>query len=157
MGCQVSILDKVIFVQNEYNQRKLLYFVYRHTAELSKTDFQSQFYVPKMIWILFLKFLFLRSTYFLKWYLIFDDSTQCLFTKYNNFLGVCWCLDKNIFNFNPSFENLTTHTAILDIIPFQKIKVPQQNFTLAESFYNFKYGSSIIMSKVSQKISVMKT
>ena len=29
--------------------------------------------------------------------------------------------------------------------------------SLAESFYNFKYGSSIIMSKVSQQISVMKT
>ena len=27
---------------------------------------------------------------------------------------------------------------------------------LAESFYNVKYGSSIITSKVSQKISVMK-
>ena len=32
-----------------------------------------------------------------------------------------------------------------------------QTFLIAESFYNVKYGSSINTSKVSQKISVMKT
>ena len=31
-----------------------------------------------------------------------------------------------------------------------------ETFAIAESFYNIKYGSSIITSKVSQKISVIK-
>ena len=33
----------------------------------------------------------------------------------------------------------------------------ENNDTLAESFYNIRYGSSIIRSKTRQKFSVMKT
>ena len=42
-------------------------------------------------------------------------------------------------------------------IKWGKIKFIWHTYILAESFYNIKYGSSIITSKVSQKILVMKT
>ena len=42
---------------------------------------------------------------------LFDTSPLHQFSKFNNFLWVCWFLDKNIFNFVP--VNLTTRITIL--------------------------------------------
>ena len=38
---------------------------------------------------------------FLKWLLIFDTSPLTQFSKFNNFLWVCWFLVKNLSNFVP--------------------------------------------------------
>ena len=43
-----------------------------------------------------------KSLYFLKWCPIFDTSPLTQFSKFNNFLWVCWFLGKNISNFVPS-------------------------------------------------------
>ena len=40
--------------------------------------------------------------------------TLIQFSQFNNLLGVCWFLGKNLSNFVPSFENSTTR--IMDII-----------------------------------------
>ena len=40
-----------------------------------------------------------KSLYFLKWCPIFDTSPLTQFSKFNNFLWVCWFLGKNISNF----------------------------------------------------------
>ena len=42
-----------------------------------------------------------KSLYFLKWCPIFDTSQLIQFSKFNNFLGVCWFLAKNHSNFVP--------------------------------------------------------
>ena len=44
---------------------------------------------------------------------LFDTSPLTQFSKFNNFLWVCWFLGKNLSNFVPPFENSTTHIAIL--------------------------------------------
>ena len=54
------------------------------------------------------------SLYSLKWCPIFDTSPLTQFSKFNNFLWVCWFLGKNISNFvppawildNPYYHNL---------------------------------------------------
>jgi hypothetical protein len=86
--------------------------------KVPKSDFQSQFSMSKIIGI-FLNFFSLKninlgthflliafldninfkSLYFLKWCPIFDTSPFTQFSKFNNFLWVCWFLGKNIFNF----------------------------------------------------------
>ena len=56
----------------------------------------------------------LLTFYCLKWCPIFNDSTICLFTKYNNFLRVpCWFLAKNISIFYTFLWNLTTHVTTI--------------------------------------------
>ena len=47
----------------------------------------------------FLLFTYFKTLYFLKLCPIFNNSTLCLFTKYNIFLGVSWFLAKNLSNF----------------------------------------------------------
>ena len=42
-----------------------------------------------------------KSFYFLKWCPIFDTSLLIQFSKFNNFLWVCWLLCKNLSNFVP--------------------------------------------------------
>ena len=42
-----------------------------------------------------------KSLYFLKWCPIFDTSPLTQFSKFNNFLWVCWFLGKNLSNFVP--------------------------------------------------------
>ena len=44
-----------------------------------------------------------------KWCLIFDTSLLVQFSKFNNFLWVCWFLGKNLSSFVPPLENSTTH------------------------------------------------
>ena len=60
-------------------------------------EFRSTFFV---IDIFFITLIF-KSLYFLKWYPIFDTSTLTQFSKFNNFLWVCWFLGKNLSNFVP--------------------------------------------------------
>ena len=75
--------------------------------------FLSFFFVERYLLIYFLLLTFLttyifKTLYFLKWCL---DSTILIFTKYNNFLGVCldiW-LKTNLILY-PSLRNLTTHS-----------------------------------------------
>ena len=43
----------------------------------------------------------ITSLYFLKWCPIFDTSQLTQFSKFNNFLWVCWFLGKNLSNFVP--------------------------------------------------------
>ena len=45
--------------------------------------------------------LIFKSLYFLKWCPIFDTSPLTKFSKFNNFLWVCWFLGKNLSNFVP--------------------------------------------------------
>ena len=59
-----------------------------------------------------------KSLYFLKWCPIFDRSTLHQFSKLNNFLWVWWFLGKNLSNFVPPLENLTTPIT-MTIIHFQ--------------------------------------
>ena len=88
--------------------------------KVPKFDFQSQFYMSKIISI-FLNFFSLKNInlgahfllltlfdnfkierlLFLKWLLIFDTSPLTQFSKFNNFLWVCWFLGKNLSNFVP--------------------------------------------------------
>ena len=82
-----------------------------------KFDFQSQYSMSKIIPI-FLNFLLIeeyhifrywnfsitsifKSLYFLKWCPIYDTSPLTQFSKFNNFLWVCWFLGKNLSNFVP--------------------------------------------------------
>ena len=43
---------------------------------------------------------------------LFGTSPLTQFSKFNNFLWVCWFLGKNLSNFVPPFENSTTRIAI---------------------------------------------
>ena len=47
-----------------------------------------------------------KSLYFLKWCPIFDTSPLTQFSKFHNFLWVCWFLGKNISNFVPTVWKL---------------------------------------------------
>ena len=74
---------------------------------MPKSDFQSQFSISKIIRNFFIFFslkntnlgaqflllTFFKSLYFLKWCPILQ------FSKFNNYLWVCWFLGKNISNF----------------------------------------------------------
>ena len=53
-----------------------------------------------------------RSTFFLKWCPILDTSPLTPFSKFSNFLWVCWFLGKNISNFVPLLEDSTTRITI---------------------------------------------
>ena len=44
---------------------------------------------------------------------LFDTHPLIQFSKFNNFLWVCWFIGKNLSNLYPPFENSTTHIAIL--------------------------------------------
>ena len=48
----------------------------------------------------------------------FDTSPLTQFSKFDNFLWVCWFLGKNLSNFVPPFENSTTCIAILQLISY---------------------------------------
>ena len=125
--------------KNQHTRRKLLNFENWVNGEVSKSAKSpnlltfSQFSISKIIRI-FLNFFFIeeyqfRSTFFcywhfliasifkslylLKWCPIFDTSPLTQFSKFNNFLWVCWFLGKNLSNFvpPPPFENSTTHIA----------------------------------------------
>ena len=53
-----------------------------------------------------------KSLYLLKWCSIFDTSPLTQFSKFNNFLWVCWFLGKNLSNFVPpvwKLHNLYCH------------------------------------------------
>jgi hypothetical protein len=57
----------------------------------------------------------LKSLYFLKWCSIFDTSPLHQFSRFNNFLWVCWFFFAKIFPIlYPPLENSTTRTTILD-------------------------------------------
>ena len=49
---------------------------------------------------------FFKSLYLLKWCPIFDTSPLTQFSKFNNFLWVCWFLGKNLSNFVPPIWKL---------------------------------------------------
>ena len=86
--------------------------------KVPKFDFQSQFFILKIIGI-FLNFFSLKNinlgahfllftffdninlwiNLFLKWCPIFDSSPLHQFSKFNNFLWACWFLGKILFNF----------------------------------------------------------
>ena len=81
-------------------------------------DFQSQFSKSKIIQI-FLNFFHWRisifkSLYFLKWCPIFDTSPWTQFSKFNNFLWVCWFLGKNLSNSTP--PSLKTRQPVLPYV-----------------------------------------
>ena len=97
---------------------------------VAKFDFQSQFSMSKIIgifliffhwriWIkehIFCNWLFLmtpifKSLYFLKWCSSFDSSPLLQFSKFNNFLWVCWFLAKNLSNF--VYQNADQQTSIV--------------------------------------------
>ena len=90
-----------------------------------KFDFQSQFSMSKII-VIFFNFVFIeeyqfrstffvfdiflitsifKSLYFLKWCQIFDTSPLTQFSKFDNFLWLCWFLGKNLSNFISLQEN----------------------------------------------------
>ena len=56
-----------------------------------------------------------KSLYFLKWCPIFDTSPFTQFSKFNNFLWVCWFLGKK-----PPFANSTTRIAIINVLMVNK-------------------------------------
>ena len=107
---------------NQHIQKKLkLYFVNGHSANLSKC---AKIWPSKSIFcqkLLNLTYHF-RSTFFYYfwqfWFLkhfickSLPNFWQGLFTKYNNFLEVCWFVANNLILY-PSLGNLTTHIAIL--------------------------------------------
>ena len=121
--------------KNQHNQTKLLNFKFSwDNGEMSKTakiwlsksifnvknyPNRSRFFSSKNAYLeahfLLLTFLItsiFKSLYFLKWRPTFDTSPSTKFSKFNNFLWVCWFIGKNLFNFYPLFENSTTRTAI---------------------------------------------
>ena len=63
---------------------------------------------------------------FLKWRLIFDTSPLTQFSKFNNFLWVCWFLGKNLSNFvspvwklyNPYCHSVRSMFRVLGIYNF---------------------------------------
>jgi hypothetical protein len=57
---------------------------------LKNTDLEAHFQIYFLITSIF------KS---LKWCTIFDSSPLHQFSKFNNFLWVCWFLGKNLFNF----------------------------------------------------------
>ena len=62
-----------------------------------------------------------KSLYFLKWCPIFDTSPLIQFSKFNNFLWVCWFLGKNLSNFVPPVWKL--HNPYCHISRGSKFKV----------------------------------
>ena len=73
----------------DYKRPGMLCLALPARRKVQKLDFQSEFSMSKIIRIL----------------------TQ--FSKFNNFLRVCWFLGKNRSNFVPPFKNSTTRIAIL--------------------------------------------
>ena len=74
--------------------------------KVPKFDFQSQFFFNSILEHIFCYWHFLiasifKSLYLLKWCSIFDTSPLTQFSKFNNFLWVCWFLGKNLSNFVP--------------------------------------------------------
>ena len=66
-----------------------LFFIDEH-------QFRSTFFVIDIFLIITLK---LKITLLLKWCLIFDNLSLHQFSKFNNFLCVCWFLCKNLSTF----------------------------------------------------------
>ena len=64
-----------------------------------------------------------KSLYLLKWCSIIDTSPLTQFSKFNNFLWVCWFLGKNLSNFVPPVWKLHN--------PYCH-KLYKQNFLLAK-------------------------
>ena len=62
-----------------------------------------------------------KSLYLVEWCPIFDNSPLTQFSKFNNFLWVCWFLGKNLSNFvppawklnNPYSHNMYSHNNCL--------------------------------------------
>ena len=85
-----------------------------------------------------------KSLYFLKWCPIFETYPLHQFSKFNNFLWICWFLGKNISNFilpvwkldNPCYHNFTTsiwRDFFVTAFPFTSLEI--KNFTYFFSCY----------------------
>ena len=99
-----------------------------------------------------------RFQWFLKIKLktLFDTSPSHHFSKFKNFLRVCWFLGKILSNFEPPLENSTTCTTITDTPNSrfaEKSSVVRQlhnknevlSFTGANSNYNICYCIRVIL------------
>ena len=99
--------------------------------KVPKFDFQSQFSKSKIIWI-FLNCFFIEKYQFRG--PIFDTSPLTQFSKFNNFLWVCWFLGKNLSNFvppvwklhNPYCHTLQSFQSLLDKLCSAKHKKYQK-------------------------------
>ena len=108
----------VEFSNGGYNIRKLLNIEFWIYGKLSKSAriwlLRSIFYIknyPNLSQFFFIEEYQFRSTCFvidifwvallLKWCPIFDSLPLHQFSKFNNFLWVCWSLGKNLSNFVP--------------------------------------------------------
>ena len=82
-------------------------FLFKKHSNLSKKHFIEEYQCRTTI---FVKYIFdnfkIEWLLFLKWLLIFDTSPLTQFSKFNNFLWVCWFLGKNLSNFVPPFWKL---------------------------------------------------
>ena len=61
-------------------------------------------------------FVILKLPYFLKWCPIFDSSPLLQFSKFNDFLCVCWILARNLSNFVSLSWNSTTSIVIVKVV-----------------------------------------
>ena len=87
---RIGVMGSCQKVPNVKNHRNLSQF---HFFSLKNINFAAHF-----LWLAYLIKSAFKS-YFLKWCPTFDISALHQFSKFNNFLWVCWFLGKNIFNF----------------------------------------------------------
>ena len=113
--------------KNQHTQRKLLNFENWVNGEVSKSakspnllTFKVNFLYQKLsesfsiffslkninlgahfLLLTFFDNFKIERLLFLKWCLFFDTSPLIQFSKFNNFLWVCWFLGKNLSNFVP--------------------------------------------------------
>ena len=112
--------------KNQRTKRKLMNFESWYNGELFKSDkiWQSMtiFYVKNHRYLSIFFFSLNNvnlGAHFLKWCLIFDTSLLHQFSKFNNFLWVCWFLGMNLSNFLPpawKIDNPYYHSTYLGFI-----------------------------------------
>ena len=117
-------MEIVIFCkQKEWWASKIGHFQFSESIFEAKTQCNLSDLNIKLVEQLLLTTLLvlinIKNVYLVKMCQIFDGSTIFLFTKYHNFLWVCWfriSYAKSCWFLYPSFENSTTKVTIAAIV-----------------------------------------